>query len=136
MTFTISQFSMTWLMPLKVRRCWRPAKLLNFGFSTCTSNGLLKKFIRAERTENWQLHLKTQESMLPYLAASGHNLCTKSVRIYLERMPNLEEEHPDIYQSFMYGTHVVRRSDRFWTGLSTDLIIEQVFMTSLKHQVD
>ena len=70
--------------------------------------------------------------MLPYLAASGHNLYTKSVWIYLERMSNLEEEHPDIHESFMRGMPVVRRSDRFWEGLSTDLIIEQVLMRSLK----
>ena len=64
--------------------------------------------------------------MLPYLAASGHNLYTKSVWIHLERMSNLEKEHPDNYQSFMRGMHAVGRSDRFWAGLSTDLIIEQV----------
>ena len=60
-------------------------------------NYLLKKFIRGERTGNWQLHLKTLESMLPYLAASGHTLYTKSVGIYLERISNLEEEHPKFY---------------------------------------
>ena len=31
----------------------------------------------------------------------------------------------------MEGYHVVRRSDRFWAGLSTDLIIEQVLMRSI-----
>ena len=60
-------------------------------------NDLLKKIIRPERAGNWQLHLKTLESMLPYLAASGHNLYTKSVRTYFERMANLEKEHPHIY---------------------------------------
>ncbi len=28
--------------------------------------------------------------------------------------------------------HVIRRSDRYWSGLSTDLIIEQVLMRSVK----
>ena len=32
----------------------------------------------------------------------------------------------------MCGNHVVRRSDRFWAGLSTDLVIEQVLMRSVK----
>ena len=32
----------------------------------------------------------------------------------------------------MNGFHVVRRSDRFWEGLSTDLVIEQVRMRSVK----
>ena len=35
-------------------------------------------------------------------------------------------------RSFLNGLHVVRRSDRFWAGLSTDLIIEQVLMRSVK----
>ena len=48
-------------------------------------NDLPKKIIRAERTGNWQPHLKTLESMLPYLAASGHNLYTKSVGFILKK---------------------------------------------------
>ena len=32
----------------------------------------------------------------------------------------------------MEGYHVVRPSDRFWAGLSPDLIIEQVLMRSVK----
>lgn len=32
----------------------------------------------------------------------------------------------------MEGYHVVRRSDRLWAGLSTDLVIEQMLMGSLK----
>lgn len=34
---------------------------------------ILRAFIRAERTANWELHLQTISEMLPYLAASGHN---------------------------------------------------------------
>ena len=30
------------------------------------------------------------------------------------------------------GFHVIRRSDRFWAGLSSDLVIEQVLMRSVK----
>ena len=30
------------------------------------------------------------------------------------------------------GFHVIRRSDRLWSGVSSDLIIEQVLMRSLK----
>ena len=32
----------------------------------------------------------------------------------------------------MRGMHVVRQLDRFWAGLSTDLIMEQMLMRSLK----
>ena len=70
--------------------------------------------------------------MLPYIAASGHNNHLKSVHLYLQKMSILPEEHPDVYQSFLDGLHVTRRSNRQWAGLSTDLIIEQVLMRSLK----
>ena len=35
---------------------------------------LLRSFIKAERTAHWELHLNALTRMLPYLAASGHNL--------------------------------------------------------------
>jgi len=47
-------------------------------------------------------------------------------------MQSLNTVHPDVHQSFMSGLHVICRSDRCWAGLSTDLVIEQVLMRSLK----
>lgn len=70
--------------------------------------------------------------MLPYFAAAGHNNYVKSAYLYLQLMCDLHKTHPDVYKSFQDGLHVVRRSDRYWSGLSTDLVIEQVFMRSLK----
>ncbi len=93
---------------------------------------ILRQYIRAERTGNWALHLEVISKMLPFLAASGHNHYTKSARVYLQRMSQLEKQHPDIYQKFQEGLHVVRRNDRSWAGLSTDLVIEQVLMRSMK----
>ena len=82
---------------------------------------ILRMFIKAERTGNWRLHLQALSEMLPYLAAAGHNLYTKSVRLYLQSMSSLETDHPDVYRKFEAGFHVVRRSNRLWAGLSTDL---------------
>ncbi len=70
--------------------------------------------------------------MLPFLAASGHNNYTKSVSFYLQQMSHLREDHPDVYQHFQDGLHVIRRSNRHWAGLSSDLVIEQVLMRSMK----
>ena len=50
-------------------------------------------------------------------------------------MTDLKAEHPDVQQRFDDGFHAIRRSDRQWTGLSSDLIIEQVMMRSLKAAV-
>lgn len=93
---------------------------------------ILRTFIRAERTANWELHLQAIQKMLPYFAASGHNLYTKSAYLYLQSMQSLKTNDPEVHQAFASGFHVVRRSNRFWAGLSTDLIIEQVLMRSIK----
>ena len=47
-------------------------------------------------------------------------------------MSNLQETHPCVFAKFQKGYHVVRRSDRFWAGLLTDLAIEHVLMRSFK----
>ena len=97
---------------------------------------ILQRFIKAELMANWKLHLQTVQDMLPYFAASGHSLtlCKVCIRrgLYLQIMIRPPETHPDAHRKFMEGYHVVRRSDRFWAGLSPDLIIEQVLMRSIK----
>lgn len=92
----------------------------------------IRKFLRSERTGNWDLHLHALSEMLPYLAAAGHYAYTKSVQIYLQKMSNLKTTNEQLYDQFKKGLHVVRRSDRFWAGLSPDLVIEQTLMRSLK----
>ena len=93
---------------------------------------ILRMSIKAERTGNCKLHLKSVQDMLPYFAASGHNYYLKSARLYLQQMLELHLTHPDVYQRFMAGHHSIRRRDRYWAGLSTDLVIEQVLMRSIK----
>ena len=70
--------------------------------------------------------------MLPYFVASGHRLYAKSAYVYLQMMTALPETHPDVQKKFEEGFHVVRRSNRYWAGMSTDRIIEHVLMRSVK----
>ena len=80
----------------------------------------------------WELQIQAMYEMMPYLAASGHNLYTKCIHVYLQHMHKLHETHLAVSRHFDQGLHVVRRSDRFWAGLSPDLVIEQVLMRSMK----
>ena len=93
---------------------------------------LIQRFIRAERTGDWLLHLDSLQKMLPFFASSGHNLYLKSAYIYLQNMLCLHDTNPEVYNAFKTGQHVIRRSEHNWAGLSTDLVIEQVLMRSLK----
>ena len=48
-------------------------------------------------------------------------------------MSELKTNYPWVYMTVAtYRYHTVRRSNRFWAGLLSDLIIKQVLMRSLK----
>ena len=94
---------------------------------------IVKYFIPAKRTGNWQNHLASTAKMLNLFAATGHSNYAKSARLYLQMMKELPTTFPDLYEQFTHnGYHTVRRSNKFWSGIWTDLAIEQVLMRSLK----
>ena len=45
--------------------------------------GILRMFIKAERTGDWALHLQTIQAMLPYFAAAGH-VCEISTHVFAD----------------------------------------------------
>ena len=93
----------------------------------------IKMYIRAERIGDWDMHLSATRNMLNLFAAAGHFHYAKSARLYLQQMLELPVKYPNIHQAFKEkGYHTVRRSDRYWAGLWSDLIIEQVMMRSIK----
>ena len=56
--------------------------------------------------------------------------------MYLQLMLELPAGHHWLYEQFTeHGYHTVRRSDRYWAGLWTDLTIEQVMIRSIKSRV-
>ena len=61
------------------------------------------------------------------------HMYAKGCRLYLQMMMDLPNSHPWLYRMFAeHGLHAVRRSARFWGGLSTDLVIEQTLMKAVK----
>ena len=94
---------------------------------------VVKVFIRAERTGDWNLYLTALSKTLNLFAATGHINYAKCARLHLQNMLDLNASHSWVYQQFTEGRlHTIRRSERFWAGLWGDLIIEQVMMRSIK----
>ena len=91
-----------------------------------------RALIMADRTGSWLLHLSAVSDCLPIFAAAGHYNYLKSAHFYVQEMAQLETTHPDVFRKFSNGLHVIRRSNRYWAGLSSDLVIEQTLMRSLK----
>ena len=94
---------------------------------------IVKYFIATERTGNWQNNLGSTAKMLNLFAATGLSNYAKSARLYLQMMKELPTTFLDLYEQFTHnGYHAVRHSNRFWSGIWTNLAIEQVLMRSLK----
>ena len=56
-----------------------------------------------------------------------------NVLVSMDQMHELPTEQPWVYQCFSeHGFNAVRRNCRYWAGLWTDLVIEQVMMRSIK----
>ena len=68
----------------------------------------LRKIVKAECTGNWELHLQAVYDMLPFFIASKHNLYVKSAYLYLQLMLDLPNNHPELYDMFMNGFHVIQ----------------------------
>ena len=90
-----------------------------------------RSLIRADRSGSWLLHLQTISNALPIFAAAGHFNYLRSSHLYLSRMSKLKNTHPSVYEQFLAGHYVSRRSDSFWSGVGSDLLIEQTLMRSV-----
>jgi len=93
---------------------------------------IIRQFLIAERTSNWLLHLDVVQRMLPVFAVTGHINYARSARLYVQQMRHLPDTQPWLHEQFMSGNHTIRRSNRFWAGLSPDLCIEQTLMCAGK----
>ena len=78
------------------------------------------------------MHLDAMLEALPTFAAGSNSNNLKSSYRYLQKMKYLEKQNPKIFHEFMNGFHVIRRTNQYWAGLGSDLVIEQTFMRSLK----
>ena len=83
---------------------------------------IIQDFIRAERTNDWNLHVMSTNAMLNLFAATGHNNYAKSTRLYLQSIAELEKNQPEVYKEFLKGNHTLRRALKSWTGIWTCLL--------------
>ena len=78
------------------------------------------------------MHLDAILEALPTFAAGGNSNNLKSPYRYIHKMKYLEKQNMKVFHEFMNGFHVIRRTNQYWAGLGSDMVIEQNLMRSLK----
>ena len=101
-------------------------------FSYVRYVSIVQDSTRAERTNDWNLHVLSTIAMLNLFAATGHNNYAKSTCLYLQSLAELGKNQPEVYNEFLKGNHTVRKTLNSWAGIWTDFSIEQILMKSLK----
>ena len=59
---------------------------------------VLLQFIKAERTENWKLHLSATAAMVPHFFSMDRVNYARWLPVYLSDMNILESSHPEVFQ--------------------------------------
>ena len=95
---------------------------------------IILQYIRAERTGNWDLHVHCVKMMNKYLHAAGHLQMAKSGHLYLQVMEDMSNTIPkeDLKLFKGNGYFTIRRTHKLWSGVWTDMTIEQVLMRAMK----
>ena len=83
-------------------------------------------FIRAERTGDWLLHVQAFTAMLPWLTVYDHTNYARWGPVYLTDMKALEITAPEVYEEFLAGNFVVKRSNNYFNEVPVDHATEWV----------
>ena len=94
---------------------------------------LLKRLIACDRNGDWEGHLQTVQKLLPVFRESDSISYLRYESFYVEKMPKLPIEHPDIYKKFLKVKLLVKTQIGNFNRLSPDMILEQTIQSSKKY---
>ena len=83
-------------------------------------------FIRAYRIGDWKLHLQTFAQMLPWLSTYDHFNYALWAPVYYADMLSLEPSAPEVYQEFVGGNFVVKKTNGAFNQVPIDQATEWV----------
>lgn len=75
---------------------------------------IMMKFVRAERENDFHLHLKAVAEALPYFFSAGHINYARYGVYYLRQMESLPD---DVLERFEKGEHTVHLKAGIWNGI-------------------
>ena len=85
---------------------------------------LLKNYVAADKTGDWERRLMIVEKLIPILEQRGSINYLRYVSFYLEMMPKLPEQIFEIYEQFLKVTFVVKSKPGIFNGIASDMKLE------------
>ena len=85
----------------------------------------LLQFIKAERTSNWELHIKSVAAMAPHFNSMDRTNYARWLPVYLADMNVVQKKLPHVHAKVLKGYHAVSRSGQPFNQIWTDMALEQ-----------
>ena len=93
---------------------------------------LVKNLVRADRSGEFLLHVKTVGELLPlFIGCDGINYVRYSI-FYYESHKNLSTKHPALYHQFILGDFGVKTNEGSFNAVACDMKLEQTINLSAK----
>ncbi|KAJ8039008.1 hypothetical protein HOLleu_16589 [Holothuria leucospilota] len=92
----------------------------------------VENLVRADRDGDWALHLQAVQALLPIFAAFDSTNYLRWCSLYLEDMYKLPDTAPGVYQAFIAGKFVVKRTHGKFNAVGADMALEQTINRSQK----
>ena len=83
---------------------------------------------------HWEKHLRTVETLLPIFQQCDSINYLRYASFYLQKMRQLPDEFPEIYDHFKNGEFVVKGKPGTFNAVSHDMKLEQAIQRSKKSQ--
>ena len=88
---------------------------------------ILRRYIQAERSGNWDNHLIELHNMIPFMVSAAHRNYAVCLPLYLTDMRDLVESAPDVHTEFIKGYFSVHRTTGMLYSIWADLAHEQTY---------
>lgn len=87
---------------------------------------LVLSFVRANRTGNFNLYVRSLSSLVCWFFAMDHQNYARWVTVHLRDLRELHEKHPELAQKFEEGLFVAVKSKRSFSSIALDQAHEQL----------
>ena len=88
---------------------------------------ILRRYIQAERSGNWDNHLIEVHNMIPYMVSAAHRNYAVCLPLYLTDMRDIVESAPGAHTESINGNFCVHRTTGMLYGIWADLDHEQTY---------
>ncbi|KAK3920030.1 Chromosome-associated kinesin KIF4 [Frankliniella fusca] len=87
---------------------------------------IVLQFVRAQRTANFDLYVKSLRQLLPWFFALDHVHYARWLSVHLRDLATLHETHPSVHREFQRGLFVARTTQRAFSAMGLDQAHEQM----------